>query len=146
MDSNAALVGVITYGDSNFAETLGQVLAGYNGVKVKYFDSCTPCHFQTGSYSVLLINADNIHMKENRMRELSSMTRDDAADGPVVIMLTTEMTASDFMRYQAYRVNDTIDIGENLGGLRAALNAFFTPNKQLPLFTGGEFLRRGKAN
>lgn len=146
MGSNVALVGVITYGDRKFTETIGHVLAGYKGVKAKYFDSCTPCHFQTGSYTVLLINADNIHIKENRMRELSSLIHGDAADGPVVIMLTTDMTASDFMRYQAYRINDTIDIGDSLGGLKEALNAFFTPNKQLPLFTEGGVSRRGKAN
>lgn len=119
------LVAVISYRDKTYREVVKNVLDGYLKVRVKHFDVCSQECFDDDRFDLILVNADKFHLNPGRDKRLSAVAKHAGDDrGPVVLMLTKNLSATDFLRNQAYRVTDTIDIGMGIEVLRIALDDF----------------------
>ncbi len=118
---------VVTYNDKDFMRRIESLLIEYKNVRVKYFDTCAPGYFQACPFEFILINADRFHLKPGQAKKLSTITGGADKDcRAVLLMLTKNLSPSDFLRNQVYRVTDTIDIGGGMDVLKATLDTLMT--------------------
>jgi hypothetical protein len=119
------LVAVISYGDREYRQAVKNALDDYHAVRIKHFEICTPECLRGHQFDFVLINADQFHLRPRRGRKLLEVVNcGSVTSGPIIMMLTNNLSATDFLRNQVYRVTDTIDIGTGMGVLKVALNAF----------------------
>ncbi len=124
-------ISVITYGDHKFGEFVGDVLAQYDDVRVRHSESLDVDLVCRDESCVILINADHAHLFETRMEQLSKLAGVLSENAhSVVLMLTRNLNAADFLRYQVYKVDDTIDIAGGGEILKAALDTFLSHEKR----------------
>lgn len=121
-------IAVITFGDSEFQRGLESVLDDYDTTSVQFFPSLASPHFEVCKFAMILVNADRFHLKEEEAKndftgKIANWCKN---TGMVVLMLTKNLSASEFLRHQAYHVTDTIDIGAGMDTLRLALDTFLT--------------------
>jgi len=120
-------ISVITYGDHEFGDFVGDVLAQYDNVQVRRSESLDVDILCRDESSVVLVNADHAHLFETRMEQLSKLVGALSKNvHSVVLMLTRNLNAADFLRYQVYRVDDTIDIAGGGDILKSALDTFLS--------------------
>lgn len=119
------LVAVISYGDKEYRHAVKNALDDYHAVRIKHFEICTPDCLSSHQFDLVLINADQFHLRPSRGKKLLEVVNcGNVNSGPIIMMLTSNLSVTDFLRNQVYRVTDTIDIGMGMEVLKIALNAF----------------------
>lgn len=138
----STLVAVISYGDKEYRKAVKKALDDYGEVRVKFFDVCSQEDLKDDRFDLILVNADKFHLKPSQDKKLSAVTKNAGDDrGPVVLMLTNNLSATDFLRNQVYRATDTIDIGGGMEVLKIALDDFMTrkPSRGSPGDKGANY-------
>ena len=129
------IAAVITYGDPDFRQTMEKALEDYTGIRVLFFNRLAAGVVEMARCAVVLINADEFHNREDRADELYKLMKGARSDREsIVIMLTKNLKADEFLRNQVYKVTDTIDIGDGVETLKMELDGFLARARQMDIF------------